>query len=229
VVRGESRDIEIASRFLIDSAEAARVQIMHEWVHRTALESAGRKLRELTRRSGKTRGGAVREKESLAQQVEAATPPFDPIFPQLVKEAEAPEQKLIGFIAYGFYEEARREWASDFRDREGRYPAEGDVRAYERSWTASRLDGIRNAAVQLVATYADSIAHQLEADILRRALKGHFWRSVGRWLLSAFLFSLAVLGALIALARYGVDPIGALQDLATPPPARGESSNQRAM
>jgi hypothetical protein len=193
------------------------MQIMHEWVHRTALESAGRKLRELARRSGKTRGAAVREKESLAQQVEAVTPPFDPIFPRLV------------FIAYGFYEEARREWASDFRDREGRYPAEGDIRAYERSWTASRLDGIRNAAVQLVAAYADSVAHQLEAEILRRALKGHFWRSIGRWLLSAFLFSVAVLGVLIALARYGVDPIGALQDLATPPPARGESSNQRTM
>jgi pimeloyl-ACP methyl ester carboxylesterase len=38
-------------------------------------------------------------------------------------------QKLIGFIAYGLYHEAQREWISDFRTREGRYPNEFKVRA----------------------------------------------------------------------------------------------------
>jgi hypothetical protein len=108
--------------------------------------------------------------------------PLDAMYPQLVRDSETPEQKLMGFLAYGLYEEARREWASDFRDREGRYPAEDELRAYERSWTASRLDGIRNAAVQLVAAYADAVVNQIESDILRRALKGQFWGSVGRWL-----------------------------------------------
>jgi len=139
------------------------------------------------------------------------------MFPQLVQEADTPEQKLIGFIAFGLYEEARREWASDFRDREGRYPAENELRAYERSWTASRLDGIRNAAVQLVAAYADTVANQLEAEILRRALKGRFWRSVGRWLFSALIYTLAVLGTVVALSRSGTDPIRVIQDFAMPP------------
>jgi len=139
------------------------------------------------------------------------------MFPQLVKEADTPEQKLIGFIAYGLYEEARREWASDFRDREGRYPAENELRAYERSWTASRLDGIRNAAVQLVAAYADTVSNQIEAEVLRRALKGRFWRGVGQWLFSALVYTLAILGAVVALGRSGVDPIRAIQDFATPP------------
>src|SRR3954451_22820032 len=129
--------------------------------------------------------------DQAAQQVDAARPPLDPMFPQLVKEADTPEQKLIGFIAYGLYEEARREWASDFRDREGRYPVENELRAYERSWTASRLDGIRNGAVQLIAAYADTVAYQLEVEVLRRALKDQFWRSVGRWLFSAFVYTLA--------------------------------------
>src|SRR5215218_9037665 len=140
-----------------------------------------------------------------AQLADATRPPLDPMFPQLVKEADTPEQKLIGFIAYGLYEEARREWASDFRDQEGRYPAENELRAYERSWTASRLDGIRNAAMQLVAAYADTVVNQLEAEILRRALKGQFWRSVGRWLFSAIIYNLVVLlvvlGSIFALNR----------------------------
>src|SRR4051812_23268433 len=152
--------------------------------------------------------------DQAGQLPDPPRPPLDPMFPQLVKEADTPEQKLIGFIAYGLYEEARREWASDFREREDRYPGENELRAYERSWTASRLDGIRNAAVQLVAAYADTVMNQLEAEILRRALKGQFWRSVGRWLFSALVYTLVVLGAVVALNRYGIDPIRAIQDLA---------------
>lgn len=151
------------------------------------------------------------------QSANAVRSPLDPMFPQLVKEANSPEQKVIGFIAFGLYEEARREWASDFRDREGRYPVEDEFRAYERSWTASRLDAIRNAAVQVVAAYADTVSNQLEAEILRRALKGRFWRSVGRWLFSALIYTLAVLGTLIAVGRSGVDPIRMMQDFTTPP------------
>src|SRR4051794_28269793 len=101
------------------------------------------------------------------QPSDAARFPLDPMFPQLVGDGDTPEQKLIGFIAYGLYEEARREWASDFRDREGRYPVENELRAYERSWTASRREGIRNAAVQIVVAYADTVTNQLEAEILR--------------------------------------------------------------
>ena len=138
------------------------------------------------------------------------------MFPQLVRESETPEQKLIGFIAYGLYEEARREWASEFREREGRYPGPDELRAYERSWTASRLDGIRNAAIQVVAAYADSIVTQVEADILRRALRGGFWRSVARWLFSAVVFGLVLLGIVVALGRFGIDPIQAVKDLAMP-------------
>lgn len=151
------------------------------------------------------------------QPPNAARPPLDPMFPQLLKEADSPEQKLIGFIAFGLYEEARREWATDFRDREERYPVENEFRAYEHSWTASRLDAIRNAAVQLVAAYADTVVNQLEAEILRRALKGRFWRSVGRWLFSALIFTLILLGTLIAAGRAGIDPIRIMQDFTTPP------------
>ncbi len=151
-----------------------------------------------------------------AQQAIAAKPPLDPMFPQLVKEADTPEQKLIGFIAYGLYEEARREWASDFQDRESRYPGGDELWAYERSWTASRLDGLRNAAVQLVAAYADTVANQLEAEVLRSALKGRFWRSVGRWLFSAVLYTLAIVGIFVALGRAGIDPFGRLRSRAPP-------------
>src|SRR5947207_10818214 len=94
-------------------------------------------------------------------------------------------QKLIGFIAYALYEEAKREWVDHFRNGQGRYPAEQELREYERSWTASRLDGLKSAAVQILASYADTVASQVEVQVLRRAVNQRFLRGVALWLLSA--------------------------------------------
>src|SRR4051794_29496779 len=148
-------------------------------------------------------------------QLEPGRPPLDPIFPQLVSDATTPERKLIGFIAFGLYEEARREWASEFRDREGRYPDESDLQTYEKSWTASRVEGLRSGSVQLMAAYADVVARQLETEMLRGAVKGRFWRGVAVWLFSAIVFTLFALGIFVALSRSGIDPIAAVQDLAS--------------
>jgi small-conductance mechanosensitive channel len=140
-----------------------------------------------------------------AQQVEVPKPPFDAIFPRLVNEAEGAEQKLIGFIAYGLYHEAQREWISDFRTREGRHPNDEELRGYERSWTPSRLEALQNAAVQAIAAYTDSIVSQAETQILRNALRGSISRAVWRWVAGALLYTLIVIGVVIALGRSGID------------------------
>jgi hypothetical protein len=79
--------------------------------------------------------------EQPDEHTEDGRPPFDAIFPQLVNK-DSPGQKLLGFIAYGLYQDAKREWISAFRHRETRYPVAEEVRAYERSWTASRLEAL---------------------------------------------------------------------------------------
>jgi hypothetical protein len=129
---------------------------------------------------------------------------FDPIFPRLVKE-ESVGQKLLGFIAYGLYLEAKREWLSAFRAREKRYPVDEELCAYERSWTASRLEALENAAAQLVTAYTDSVVTQLEKQILRGALKGSFWRAVWRWAVGALFYTLLLVALAIGLTRSGVD------------------------
>jgi hypothetical protein len=143
--------------------------------------------------------------------------PNDPVFPRFFRNGEEPQHKLVGLIGYGLYEEARREWVDDFKGREGRYPTPAELRAYETSWTSSRLEGLKNAAVQILASYADSVAREIETQALRGALKGGFFRSVVRWLFSAVLFSAAVLGLMIALSRAGVDPVGAFLSVLRPP------------
>jgi hypothetical protein len=150
------------------------------------------------------------------QQIEAPKPPFDPAFPRLVHEAEGTEQKLIGFIAYGLYQDAKREWISDFRSREGRYPHDEELREYERSWTASRLEGLKNAAVQSIAAYTDSVLSQAETQILRNALNASVWRAVWCGLVGALLYTLIVIGFIVILARSGIDLKGLFERLTTP-------------
>jgi hypothetical protein len=139
------------------------------------------------------------------KDVDRPRPAFDPIFPQLVKEDDSPERKLIGFIGFGLYNEAKREWASEFRTREGRYPSDEDTQVYERSWTGSRKDALQNAAAQLLASYADAVVSQLEVQILRSALRGSFVRYVARSIFSAALYTLALVGLGVALLRSGVE------------------------
>jgi len=183
------------------------LRVMNKCVHQAALESAGKKLRKLSHESGQ---GVFLMTEESAQQIEGPKPPFDPIFPRLVNEAEGAGQKLIGFIAYGLYHDAKREWISDFRTREGRYPDDEELREYERSWTPSRLEALQNAAVQAIAAYTDSIVSQAETQILRNALKGSFSRAAWRWVGGAILYTLIVTGVIVVLARSGIDLIGIL-------------------
>lgn len=151
-----------------------------------------------------------------AQQIEAPKPPLDPVFPRLVNEAEGTEQKLIGFIAYGLYHDAQREWISDFRSREGRCPQDEELREYKRSWTASRLEGLKNAALQSIAAYTDSVLSQAETQILRNALNAGFWRAVWCGLVGALLYTLIVIGLIVILARSGIDLKGLFERLTTP-------------
>jgi hypothetical protein len=151
-----------------------------------------------------------------AQQIEGPKRSFDPIFPRLVNEAEGAGQKLIGFIAYGLYHDAQREWIADFRTREGRYPNEEELREYERSWTPSRLEALQNAAVQTMAAYTDSIVSQAETQILRNALKGSVSRAAWHWVIGALLYTVIVIGVFTILAGSGVDLLGVLERVAAP-------------
>jgi small-conductance mechanosensitive channel len=146
----------------------------------------------------------------MAKQIEDPKPPFDPIFPRLVNEDEGAGRKLIGFIAYGLYHDAQREWISDFRTREGRYPNDEELRAYERSWAPSRLEALQNAAVQAIAAYTDSIVSQAETQILRSALKGGVSRAAWSWVAGALLYTFIVIGVVVALSRSGIDLSGLL-------------------
>ena len=159
-----------------------------------------------------TPGEEVKHTENRASQAALV----DPVFPRFFKNGDEQPPKLIGLIAYGIYEEARREWVDAFKRREGRYPAPDELHVYQTSWTSSRLEGLNNAAVQLLARYADSISREVENQALRGALRGGFLSGVVLWLFSAVIFVAAVLTMIVALSRAGVDPVYTYRALLRP-------------
>jgi hypothetical protein len=149
------------------------------------------------------------------QQRGSPKAPFDPVFPRLVK-ADGRGEKLLGFIAYGLYQDAKREWISDFQAREKRYPSEEELRIYERSWTTSRLEALENSAAQLVAAYTDSVVTQAEKQFLRSALAGSYWRAVLRWIGGALLYTLLLFAIAITLSRSGINLTATLDRIIGP-------------
>lgn len=106
----------------------------------------------------------------------SADPPYNPIFEKMLEAAG--DDRLRGLVAYGLYKTAKREWARELQDREGRKPTDEELRAYIRHWTPTQMDNVQQMARQTLAEYAAAVIEAEEPRILRQALQGTFWRSV---------------------------------------------------
>jgi hypothetical protein len=59
----------------------------------------------------------------------------------------------------------------------------------------------------------DSVVIQAEKQILRSALRGSYWRAVGRWAGGAVLYTFLLLAFAIGLAKSGIDLGGLYQKI----------------
>ena len=110
-------DARAFRNLLLPNRRLARV--LDQALHENSLAAAGNKYCELSRKSGKQLGKERRAtmSQEAGQQREPSAPPFDLVFPRLVNETGRPQEKIIGLLAYGLYEQAKREWISDFFSR----------------------------------------------------------------------------------------------------------------
>jgi hypothetical protein len=138
---------------------------------------------------------------------------FNPIFGKLVGTEEGVPADLQGFVAYGLYKVAKREWATEIATRHGRKPSEAELEAYMRTWTSSQITTLRERAAQVLSEYADAVIREEEPRILKNALRGSFWRGVWPSMLASFLYTLVLIGAALVLARSGIDLIGIFRDV----------------
>lgn len=94
------------------------------------------------------------------------------IYQELTDGHQTDEDLLIGVIAYGIYKEGKREWALELWEREGRKPNHQELEAYIRTWTNSRLDGVREQAAQTLASYANDVINGVKPAIRESAIAG---------------------------------------------------------
>ncbi len=117
---------------------------------------------------------------------------------------------IIGIVAYGIYKNAKREWATSFRQEYARAPTQDELRAYHATWTPAQIQSARNSAAQVMTEYAATVIEEEEPKILREALKGAFWKSIWQSIFANFLYTLMLVGAAIILTKAGIDILGML-------------------
>lgn len=136
-------------------------------------------------------------------------PSYNPIFERLVGlSGEDGIPHLEGLIAYGLYKTAKRERVAEFWQREDRTPSQAELDAYTTTWTQTQLDNLTARSRQVLSAFASSTLEAEEPRILRRALRGSFWRSVWPSMLGALLYTLLLIALAIVLNRAGIDIMG---------------------
>jgi hypothetical protein len=142
-------------------------------------------------------------------------PEYNPIFQRFYDPSLPPELQLESIVAYGLYKVAKREWASELWEREGRKPNEEDLRAYIATWTPSRIGGARDQAESIIGAYGASVIQDAAPGIREDALRGRFWQSVWPSMMAALLYTLILFAVAIALKFLGIDVLGIIEKIRT--------------
>ncbi|WP_375391271.1 hypothetical protein [uncultured Sphingomonas sp.] len=128
--------------------------------------------------------------------------PHNPIFTKLVVEGD---DKLLGMVAYAIYKTSKREWIQSFNAERGRDPEPAELAAYAATWTPQLIQNATDAATSALAEYASGAIDEARPAILKDALKGNAVRSILLNMLSALLYTLALIAIVLVLKKSGVD------------------------
>jgi hypothetical protein len=132
----------------------------------------------------------------------------NPVFDQLVRASD----DIEGFIAYGLYKQAKREWLVNHKTREGRAPTPAELRSFFRQWTPTTLKAFRENAESALFGYAQSVVQNETPFIQRDALvQGRpLWKDVLIGVVSALSYSVILVIAAFLLGVFGNDFLDAL-------------------
>lgn len=155
-------------------------------------------------------------REGAAQPERAGRKEYNVLFEKFVDSAGDGHGRVLGFVAYGIYKQAKREWSADIRDKNGRGPNAEELAAYIATWTPSQIDNAHERAAQAMSAFAQSVIEEATPQILEEALRGSFWRGVFQSALAAFLYTIFLIGCATILAFSGVDLIGIVQKVSGP-------------
>jgi len=134
---------------------------------------------------------------------------YNEVFERLVTDTD----DIEGFIAYGLYKQAKREWLIDFHASNHRAPKAAEFAAYNACWTETSLQALRENAESALSAYADTIVEVATPSIESEALKvgRPVWKDLVIGAMSAVTYSVLLLVAAYLIKVFGNDFADALQ------------------
>lgn len=134
---------------------------------------------------------------------------YNEVFERLVTDTD----DIEGFIAYGLYKQAKREWLIDFHHQNHRAPKAAEFAAYNACWTETSLQALRENAESALSAYADTIVEVATPSIESEALKvgRPVWKDLVIGAMSAVTYSVLLLVAAYLIKVFGNDFTDALQ------------------
>lgn len=88
------------------------------------------------------------------------------IFERLVKDAD----DLVGLVAYGLYQQRKREWMAAHEKTRGSPPTEDDLKAHALNYQQSMIDAIKAEAEGILFAFSDEIMEAKRPQMMADAL-----------------------------------------------------------
>ena len=136
--------------------------------------------------------------------------PYNTLYERLV---DGSHDTVSGYVAYGIYKKAKREWLREFEARNERSPNGLEIDAYVATWTPQLIENVNDAAASALAEFAESVIADAQPGIVEDALKGSGVRSVLLSMLAALLYTVFLYCVALALKAGGIDLLGVLQNV----------------
>lgn len=118
------------------------------------------------------------------------------------------DNKVQGFIAYGLYKTAKREWVRGFEADHGRPPRTPEVAAYVSTYTPQTVNAFEAQARGVLAQFAEGIIADARPEMVEAALRGDFWKNVFQSMAANAIYTVALLVLAVVLTAAGIDILG---------------------
>ena len=118
------------------------------------------------------------------------------------------DNKVQGYVAYGLYKTAKREWMQEFVATQQRKPRPAEVEAYVTAFTPQMVEAFKSQAASALVAFSDSVVADARPEIVESALRGGFWRSVWQSISANAIYTVGLFVVALIIASAGVDLLG---------------------
>ena len=122
--------------------------------------------------------------------------------------------KVQGFIAYGLYKSAKREWVRQYLADHGRSPKAAEVAAYVSAYTSQTIEAFEAQAAGVLSQFAGGVVADARPEIVEETLRGTFWKGVAQSIIANAIYTTMLIAIALILGAAGIDLLEIAKTLA---------------